>query len=126
MALPYGVKVLDATYKKFGASDLINIGVDGSMLVDNKTEDIQYHPIIDNVKPYLRSISSITEEEKTQMTHDCYVISLDFEQRTTDMVALWNTPRVIIWLLEHHFDFMDLIPKNLAIEITESNNPYKK
>ena len=61
----------------------------------------------------------MTDEEKSQMTHDCYVISLDFEQRTTDMVALWNTSKVIIWLLEHHFDFMNLIPKGLALEAPE-------
>ena len=30
------------------------------------------------------------------------------------------------WLLENHFDFMGLIPKNLAIEVTEDNNPYKE
>ena len=74
--------------------------------------------------PYLRPMSSMTEKEKTQMAHDCYVISLDLEQKTTDMVALSNTPRVINWLLENHFDFMGLISKNLAIEVTENNNPY--
>ena len=28
------------------------------------------------------------------------------------------------WLLAHHFDFMGLIPKGLAIKATEDNNPY--
>ena len=124
--LPYGVKVLDNSHKDYGVSNLINIGVDGSILIDNEMNDIQYYPIIDNIKPYLRSISSMTKEEKAQMAHDCYVISLDFEYTTTDMVALWNTPRVINWLNAHHFDYRGLIEKGLAIEVTEENNPYKE
>ena len=31
----------------------------------------------------------------------------------------------INWLLENHFDFMELIPMDAAIEITKDNNPYK-
>ena len=110
MALPYGVIV---QYK--GHNTIIkNKFLTGSDLDCN----MEYY------KPYLRSMSSMTQEEKTQMVHDCYVIFLDFEYKATDMVALWNTPRVINWLLEHHFDFLGLISKGLAIEVTE-NNPYK-
>jgi hypothetical protein len=29
------------------------------------------------------------------------------------------------WLNAHHFDYRNLIPKGLAIEVTEKNNPYK-
>lgn len=32
---------------------------------------------------------------------------------------------VIDWLNKHHFDYRHLIEKNLAIEVTEENNPYK-
>ena len=31
----------------------------------------------------------------------------------------------IDWLLKNHFDFLELIQKGLAIEVTEENNPYK-
>lgn len=31
----------------------------------------------------------------------------------------------IDWLNKHHFDYRGLVPKNLAIEITEENNPYE-
>ena len=33
---------------------------------------------------------------------------------------------VIDWLLKNHFDFRGLIPKGLAIAVTEENNPYKE
>ena len=61
--------------------------------------------------PYLRSMSSMTEEEKD----------------TYDRLTMCNAPWVVIdWLLKNHFDFMGLIPKGLAIEVTNENNPYKE
>ena len=80
---------------------------------------------IETIKPYLRPMSSMTDEEKGEMYHDCYVVSIDFEHRTTAMIAVPNAIKVVNWLLEHHFDFLGLISKGLAIEVTESNNPYK-
>ena len=65
-----------------------------------------------NPKPYLRPMSSMTEEEAQDMPlsealhSSCYV-------------------GVIDWLNEHHFDYRGLIEKGLAIEVTEENNPYK-
>ena len=37
-----------------------------------------------------------------------------------------NAGLIVNWLLKNHFDFMGLIPKGLAIEVTEENNPYKE
>jgi hypothetical protein len=33
---------------------------------------------------------------------------------------------VFNWLNAHHFDFRNLIGHELAIEVTEENNPYKE
>lgn len=62
-------------------------------------------------KPYLRSISSMTEEEENEY----YNIEFGFNIHS-DRVD---------WLNAHHFDYRGLIPKGLAIEVTEENNPYK-
>ena len=132
MALPYGVKVFvsgndfDNYQYPYLLTAISKFGQDSLCKVYSHVYTPFGSPNIENIKPYLRPMSSMTDEEKTQMVHDCYVISLDFEYKTTDMVALWNTPRVINWLLEHHFDFMGLILKDLAIEVTEENNPYKE
>lgn len=32
---------------------------------------------------------------------------------------------IVNYLHKHHFDFRGLIPKGLAIKVTEKNNPYK-
>ena len=70
------------------------------------------------VRPYLRPMSSMTEEEV-----------VEFESITEELLEhgtseeIWDT--VIDWLNAHHFDHRHLIEKGLAIEVTEENNPYK-
>ena len=71
------------------------------------------------VKPYLRPMSSMTEEEKHELYSSCGIISLDFERRTTDMVAIFNSAKVVDYFNAHHFDYRGLIPKGLAIEAPE-------
>ena len=58
------------------------------------------------VKPYLRSMSSMTEEEK-----DEYDKTFDWDY------AIQGTP--FDWLNAHHFDHRGLIEKGLAIEASE-------
>ena len=104
---------------------------------------------VDEIKPYLRPMSSMTEEERKQLL--IYVLGDDdaikyFEvkddgsidntdaahQDLNNFNIHWvnfdgeTTTKYIDWLLKNHFDFMGLIPKNLAIEVTEENNPYKE
>ena len=84
------------------------------------------------IKPYLRPMSSMTEEEKEEVS-----ILLNYEFYIDDdyaLVAEDDRHRIrldlmqvyIDWLNAHHFDYRGLIPMGLAIEVTEENNPYKK
>lgn len=59
-----------------------------------------------DIKPYLRPMSSMTEEERTEWRKLSDINEID-------------------WFNKHHFDYRGLIPKGLAIEVNESNNPYK-
>ena len=68
------------------------------------------------IKPYLRPMSSMTEEEKKE--YDNRLACMFYDEMYDDAFA-------IDWLLENHFDFRGLIPKGLAIEVNENNNPYK-
>lgn len=69
-----------------------------------------------NYRPYLRSMSSMTEEEKQEYTS--YVFEQPFLQK--DKVAnLGSVPMCIDWLLAHHFDYHGLIEKGLALEAPE-------
>ena len=72
----------------------------------------------DNYKPYLRSMSSMTEEEKREYKH---------------LIAFSGNPigsaNLIDWLNKKMFayrtiDDKDMFELGLAIEVTENNNPY--
>ena len=73
--------------------------------------------------PYLRPLSSMTEEEKKS-----YHIIKDrlceaCIHGTIKDIAYW-TNSLDLWFYKYHFDNANLIEKGLAIEVTEENNPY--
>ena len=124
--LPYGVKLLDVSYKKYGPLDLLNVGSDGSLLVDAKNEDIQYYPIIENVKPYLRKMSSMTEDEGKELEDLFHKIDapcwVDTEYGYVnfaggnDFIDTEIAEVYTDWLNKKMFDYRELIEKNLALE----------
>ena len=89
---------------------------------------------LDEVKPYLRSMDDMTEEEKREMhkllspegtaiyKNDGIASPIN---HCGEFVPYEFMNRIIQYLLEHHLDFMGLIPKGLAITVTEGYNPYE-
>ena len=82
---------------------------------------------IDDVKPYLRPMSSMTEDELKKahelgifLTYIGDVILYD----GIDDVGAKEQLEAIDWLNEHHFDYRRLIEKGLALEAPEGM--YKK
>lgn len=68
------------------------------------------------IKPCLRPMSSMTEEEFTELKQ---VALVDNEGVPGDI------PAYIDWLNAHHFDYRGLIELGLAIDVTKLNkNPY--
>ena len=65
---------------------------------------------VENPKPYLRPMSSMTEEECDE-----------WAQLESDE---WGT-NSIDWLNRKMFDYRGLIEKGLAVAVTKENNPYK-
>ena len=64
--------------------------------------------------PYLRPMSSMTEEERDEyMNIDCGLNRYYWS----------HTERITDWINEHHFDYRGLIEKGLALEAKE--NMYK-
>ena len=100
--LPYGVKIQynnEIYYIDYISALYEEVKLD---IPDNYTIGIS------EIKPYLRPISSMTEEESEEFSN-------------MEIVGYSNYD----WLNAHHFDFRNLIEKGLAIEVTEENNPYK-
>ena len=97
--LPYGV-ILDSGVKLRTIDALTKvISGNGS---DRKVEF---------VKPYLRSMSSVTDEE--QLEYDYAIENNKFTGFRGRIV--WG----LDWLNAHHFDYRGLIEKGLAIEAPE-------
>ena len=96
--------------------------------------ELQDNRFIIEWKPYLRPMSSMTEEEKREL----YNWLIEFDGNWFDFNKLINKltfDKILIafdsswllcdWLNKKQFDYHGLIPKGLAIEITNENNPYK-
>ena len=81
--------------------------------------------ITNNSRLYLRPMSSMTEEELTELAYKV------FQQPDINIVRRWvfenksypsidgNPVMVIDWLNSRHFDYRGLIPKGLALEALE-------
>ena len=74
------------------------------------------------VKPYLRPMSSMTEEEEKEI---CQFMK-DYNLLPGPDKAGVFCGEITDWLNVHHFDYRGLIEKGLAIAVDENNNPYKK
>ena len=71
-------------------------------------------------KPYLRPMSSMTDDELV----DYKLLEKQCEILPTFAYISVSKCVIFDWLNKHHFDYRGLIPKGLAIEVTEENNPY--
>ena len=109
--LPYGVKAIRYIERNNKVEQLIPELNLSFRLVELF---ISNHEFI--VKPYLRPISSMTKDEEKEYNKTLCVIHGHGSFSTIDTFD---------YLLSHHFDVHDLIPKGLAIAITDNNNPYK-
>lgn len=122
MALPYNVYLKLNIFDDTSADcKLTAIDTDGDISVDVPA-DVAYN-IID-AKPYLRPLSSMTEEEEKELHGQMYKAKPYSDGKSYNVYEVIGLD--IIYLNSHHFDYLGLIPKGLAIAITEENNPYKK
>lgn len=82
---------------------------------------------IDEIKPYLRPMSSMTEEESNELESITFpLMEKDWDGNENPACIRWiDIPKYMDFILSHHFDYQGLIEKGLAIEVTKENNPYK-
>lgn len=104
--LPYGV-VIHTYYNK-----PIDIKCTGCDLFANTVNldipnDDEAKVYVENVRPYLRPMSSMTEEERTEWMNITHA---------QNWLIISNLDKAIYWLNAHHFDFRGLIERGLAIE----------
>lgn len=78
---------------------------------------------VEFVKPYLRPLSSMTEEEIWEI--DNMQTGGDFDLPNGEGLTWLPNPDICDYLNSIHVDYRGLIDKGLAIAVTEENNPYK-
>lgn len=110
--LPYGIRYRHFTWDdKCGeiyiAARIYSINTDG--YVKNCYDDETVY--IDNVRPYLFPLFSMTEEQEKEYNDlNCY-----------ELGCFPHTEDALDYLIKNHFDFRCLISKGLAIDATGLN-----
>lgn len=89
---------------------------------------LNYTVPLNDIKPYLRPLSSMTENENDDLYESggraCWKIGSEI--RLNEFAGFKETYRNLIWLVRNHFDCFNLINQGLAIKVTKNNNPYKQ
>lgn len=132
--LPYGIKC-----KVWYNDKTLNIKCTGIDFYTNTVnldipEDDNAKVYVDNIKPYLFPLSSMTEEQFDDLKN---YTGLIWSNNTIELVdwgegyktlEFWieempsyELIKVFDWLNKNHFDFRDLIGKGLAIDCTNLN-----
>lgn len=107
--LPYGVKVNHLLDTK--PSDLFAIDTYRSTLYCFRNGREEWYKV-EFIKPYLRPMSSMTEEEKEELVSKH--IKLVFEDKNYNPETVAVDIDGFDWLNKKMFDFRGLIPKGLA------------
>lgn len=124
--LPYRVKGI-ITYDKSNTTFTVE-GIDNNVLHLSDAEECYF----EDFKPYLRPMSSMTEEDAEEFRldfHYNFYIGYGYSLNNKDgsyMMPMFVMRDYFDWLNAHHFDYRNLIEKGLAIAVTKENNPYDK
>lgn len=90
---------------------LYSVSLDNVETVEDIDSALVCLTSIDNVKPYLRPMSSMTKEELEE--YNGTMVELPNEE------YLVKTLRTVDFCNKHHLDYRGLIPKDLALEAPE-------
>ena len=98
-----------------------------------------YSYSVEWLKPYLRPMSSMTEDEREEI--EVLIFNEWYQEDSCkidkegwiEILANYDVSGIdpcfcsdyVDWLNAHYFDYRGLIERGLAIEVTEQNNPYK-
>lgn len=114
--LPYGVK---AQYYGINKEDTMYDTIDSINVIGNGTVEVgigQYGLNIEDIKPYLFPLSTMTEEQEIE--YDATFETIVYEDGRKDSVMTYKS---FDWLNKNHFDYRGLIPLGMAIDATNLN-----
>ena len=123
--LPYGVVLYTGSPYGGNWTELISIDTSSEQVMTLYNGEVHS---IEEVKPYLRPMSSMTEEEKKKLKEEtCPNGTGLFDKHYLicpvnhygEQISFEFMSDIINWLNAHHFDFRGLIEKGLALEASE-------
>ena len=129
--LPYGVKISVESWdgKEQGFVDKVDVlySVNKDEYIKSTNEDYDFS--IEDVKPYLFPLSSMTEEQYEEMeklVSEDYLENIQVMKEMREKVEFithWPlySPKVIDWFNKNHFDYRGLIPMGFAINAIGKN-----
>lgn len=114
--LPYGVKINHIIYNWEGTC--INFNRKLESFAIEKDNGLCYDVPVEEARPYLRPMSSMTSDEKMEWfqmrQNHCNMSGFNELQERADF-----TSESLDWLNKKGFDYRDLIPMGLALEAPE-------
>ena len=113
--IPYGVKI---KYLPDDRLDGIKLPYLNYGLTVLQWGNISYRAHIKHIRPYLRPLSTMTEEEKKEFLQICPSIVDVNTIYGFDCNDFEQFAKVEDFLLRHHFDYRGLIEKGLAVAAT--------
>ena len=117
--LPYGVKCTyyDKCVDEEDEGTITGMQNGTYFVIDGVCIDVE------NVKPYLFPMSSMTEEQKKEYDYWQHHILIGHYEwgDIVDEVELWESPASFEYLIANHFDDRGLIERGLAIDATNLN-----
>ena len=119
--LPYGVKIhINSCIEEQNHMQLFDVNLEVETIgVRNEKWTFRAIPIIDDedetkvIKPYLRPMSSMTEEEKLKLD------DMEFEIAHLKFTTYAHECMILDYLYSRHLDVRGLIPMGLALEAPE-------
>ena len=119
--VPYGVKISVQYWWEDKVDVLYSVNRDGYIKSSNEDYDIS----IEDIKPYLFPLSSMTKEQEQELEElglGYYVTCQDiddegymWDEKIFQMIPCTETDD---WINANHFDYRGLIEKGLAIDAT--------
>lgn len=115
--LPYGVK---CSYP-YGVDTLQSIDLEDMSLTFDSVDD-NYYELDRNIKPYLRPLSSMAEEEYKEFNNirtEHALKCLQLSSKESFELGMRLQQEELSYLYQRHYDVCGLIPKGLALEANE-------
>ena len=128
--LQYGIKVAYIDWDEETASDKEKVSEVYSINKDGYVRliDCDYEFDVKDVKPYLKSIDSMTADDIIAADKFSTIIWDNNEYKSVDAMHRHVCSESLYhkWLDMNHYDHDCAIQLGIAIEVTEDNNPYKE